>query len=137
MMKPASLRAALTQAVPELATTPDKLLVFIDQGKVIATQAKSLSYEYDYRLNVIVTDYAGSADNLMVAVLAWAKRHQSELLNYPSANSLSFEVDHLNHQSCDIALTLPLTERVIVTTDAAGVPHIEHADEPLPDWGEA
>ncbi len=137
MIKPASLRAALTQAIPELARAPDKLLVFIDQGKINATQAKSLSYEYDYRLNVIVTDYAGSADHLMVAVLTWAKRHQPELLSYPNATSLTFEVDQLNHQSCDIALTLPLTERVIVTMDAACSPHIEHADEPLPDWEKA
>ncbi len=136
MIKPTSLRTALIEALPHLKREPDKLLIFIDQGQVIATGARTLSFEYRYQLNVILTDYAESADMVMVALLSWAKRHQSELLNTPGKPSLSFEVDLLHHQSCDLSITLALSERVIVTQDKDGSPHIEHANEPVPAWEE-
>lgn len=136
MIKPSSLRTALIDALPHLKREPDKLLIFIDQGQVIATGARTLSFEYRYQLNVILTDYAESADTVIVALLAWAKRHQSELLSTTGQPSLSFEVDLLNHKSCDLSITLALTERVIVTQDKEGQPHIEHANEPVPAWEE-
>ncbi len=137
MIKPTSVRIALTEALPHLKHEPDKLLIFIDQGQIVATGASSLSFEYRYQLNVILTDYAGCADTVIVALLAWVKRHQSELLNTPGQPSLSFEADHLNHTSCDLSITLALMERVIVKQSKDGPPHIEHADEPLPDCEEA
>lgn len=136
MIKPSSLRATLIEALPQLKREPDKLLIFIDQGQILATGAHSLSFEYRYQLNVILTDYVGSADTVMVALLVWVKRHQLELLSTPGQPSLSFEVDHLNHESCDLSITLALTERVIVTQDKDGTPHSEHADEPLSAWEE-
>ncbi len=136
MIKPISLRTALIEALPHLKREPDKLLISIDQGQVIATGAPSLSFEYRYQLNVILTDYAGSANTVMAALLAWAKRHQLELLSTPGQPSLSFEVDFLHHGSCDLSITLALTERVIVTHDKEGLPHIEHANEPVPAWEE-
>lgn len=135
MIKPARLREALTQAWPVLQHDPDKLLVFIDQGHLVATAAPTLSFEYHYQLNLVLTDYAGSADEIMVALLSWIKRHQPELLapRDPHESRLCFEVDPLNHTTCDLSITLPLTERVIVTPDDTGSHRIEHADEPIPE----
>lgn len=132
MIKPASLRQALTLAAPTLQRDPDHLLVWINQGALVATPAQTLSFEYRYRLNVILTDYAGEVDPLFVALLNWVKSHQPDLLHPFAAhdNGITFEVDLLNHTSCDVSLALPLTERVIVTTRSDGSHQIEHAQEP-------
>jgi hypothetical protein len=59
MLKPDSLRNALYDAVPVLRTNPDMLRLFVDNGKIAATLAASLSFEKQYTLNVVVTDFTG------------------------------------------------------------------------------
>ena len=72
MLKPDSLRRALTDAVTVLKTNPDMLRIFVDNGSIASTLATSLSFEKRYTLNVIVTDFTGDFDLLIVPVLAWA-----------------------------------------------------------------
>jgi hypothetical protein len=67
------------RSIPELCDDPDKLLVFVDAGKVIATNEPALSFEYRYTLNTIITDFAGDADAVFAALIAWDKRNQSDL----------------------------------------------------------
>ena len=45
MNKPDSLRAHLLAAIPELKHNPDRLLIFIDNGKIRCTGAAGLSFE--------------------------------------------------------------------------------------------
>ena len=80
MNKPESLRTHLLAAVPELRHSPDRLLVFIDKGKLLCTAAASLSWEYGYELQIILTDFAGHPDAVMLPLLAWVRTNQSELL---------------------------------------------------------
>ncbi|MHA6159502.1 phage tail protein [Pseudomonas sichuanensis] len=132
MNKPDSLRAHLLQAVPDLQE--DRLLMFIDEGKVRCTAAASLSFEYGYNLQIILTDYASHPDAVMVPLLGWLKIHQSELLENldKSKEGVKFEADILDRTKVDLSITLPLTERVIVGADDQGNPTIEHAGEPQP-----
>ena len=106
MIKPASLRAAIAAAVPDLEQNPEKLQVFVDAGTIAATAGKSLSFEYRYTINLILLDYAGDADSVMIAVLVWVKRHQPDLVaNIDKQQSgVTFEVDHLNNDSCDLSI---------------------------------
>lgn len=136
MIKPASLRAAIAAAVPDLAANPDKFLVFADAGALAAAGTKSLSFEYRYTLNLILTDFAGDPDAVMIALLAWVQRNQSDLLNNPSTRSsaITFEVDHLNNTTCDLSIKLPLAESVMVTIGADGRPIAKHKEEPVPEW---
>jgi hypothetical protein len=136
MNKVVSVRRAITDAVPELHDNPDKLLVFVDAGKVIATSEPALSFEYRYTVNAIITDFAGDADAVFVALIAWVKRHQSDLFANADErmNAISFEVDHLTQTTCDLSIKLNLTESVVVGTDAAGTQTIEHVDEHVPEW---
>ncbi|WP_254304332.1 phage tail protein [Candidatus Sodalis sp. SoCistrobi] len=69
MLYPDSLRVALTAAVPYVAQPLDCLHIFIDDGAIISTLAPSLSFEYQYTLNLVITDYADSAEPLFVAIL--------------------------------------------------------------------
>ncbi|HCN4591937.1 TPA: phage baseplate assembly protein V [Escherichia coli] len=81
MLKPDSLRRALTDAVTVLKTNPDMLRIFVDNGSIASTLAASLSFEKRYTLNVIVTDFTGDFDLLIVPVLAWLRELARALRN--------------------------------------------------------
>lgn len=132
MMKPASLREALTAAVPDLARNPEKLHIFVDEGRVVATGARSLSFEYQYTLTMIVVDFGDSSNAIMVPLLAWLRVNQSELFFNPDLqrNGVRFEADILNHDTVDLAIKVPLTERVTVKVADGGY-QVTHQTEPV------
>ena len=132
MNKPESLRAHLLTTVAELQHNPDLLLIFIDNGKVRCTAAATLSFEYSYDLQIIFTAFAGHPDSVMLPVLGWISINQPELLeNYEKMQSgIQFEADILDKDKVDLGLTLRLTERVVVGTDAQGNTTVKHAGEP-------
>ena len=116
MLKPNSLRQHLVAAVPELRRDPDKLAIFVRDGKLATTGAGSLSFEYRYTLNLVLMDYASHADAIMVPVLAWLREHQPEIAENPDLRdkALRFEVEFLNAATVDLSVEIDLTERVIV-----------------------
>ncbi|WP_411020931.1 phage tail protein, partial [Salmonella sp. ZJHZ21_0176] len=81
--------------LPELKHDPERLLIFVDQGRIRATAAPGLSFEYSYTLNIILTDYTGSPDAVAVPLLAWVLVNQSELMtnHEKSKEAIQFEVD--------------------------------------------
>lgn len=133
MLKPASLRAALETALPELAANPDRLIIYIDQGRVENRAGASLSFEYRYRLNVVLLDYAQHASAAVVPILAWLRVNQPEVELNPAIGeqAFSFEAEILNHSAMDFAIRLQMSERVIVTQDPdTGETHARHVGEP-------
>ena len=134
--KPDSLRRLLREMVPHLKRDPEKLHIFLDEGNVIAGGAPSLSFEYHYVLNAIVTDYAGHPDTLMVPILSWLKVNQPEMLlnREKMREGFSFEAEILNNKTVDISIKLRLTERVGVKDDpVSGTRTVTHYDEPEVD----
>ncbi|MFV2945254.1 phage tail protein [Pseudomonas japonica] len=131
MNKPSNLREHLLAAVPDLARNPDRLMVFIDKGKVRCTAAPTLSFEYEYSLQLILTDFAGHPDTVMVPILGWVRVNQSELLANldKSAKGLEFEVDILDNSKVDMSIVLPLTERVLVKRNDEGTYDVSHPAE--------
>ena len=136
MKKPASLRAAIAAAVPDLAKNPDKFLVYVDAGSVVARKTKTMSFDYRYTLNLVLLDYAGDSDTVIIAALEWVAANQPELLAVDDKRQkgIEFIVDHLNNATCDLAINLDLTESVLVQTDGAGARTVTHLEEPVPDW---
>lgn len=135
MIKPAALREAVKKVLPALQNDPSKLLVFVDKGQIVSPGPGSLSFEYRYTLNLILTDISGSADAVMVAILEWAQVNQPELLAVSDdRNTITFEVDQVTHDTYDLSIELPLTEAVRVTKDAAGAQQIRHVVETAPEW---
>ena len=135
MLKPAQLRKALTDAVPVLQTSPDQLRMFVDNGRIVSTLASSLSFEYQYQVELLITDFTQDSDLVMVPILAWLREHQPDIMATPEKqqSGFKFKADMLNDASCDIAVYLQLTERVIVKQIDAGL-HVEHFPEPpLPE----
>ncbi|OQV40447.1 phage tail protein [Pantoea vagans] len=131
MNKPQSLRSALNKSVPYVADNPDRLHLFVDSGQLVATSAASLSWEYRYTLNVVITDFTGDQNLLMAPVLLWLRENQPDALQNREARErlFSFEVDILANDRCDISMDLKLTERVIATVED-GKAHIEAVPEP-------
>lgn len=135
MLKPGLVRRHLTDANPGLRRDPDKLHIFADKGRIVATGANSLSFEYQYTLNIIVTDYGGHADAIIVPLLAWIRVHQPDLLlnNERRRQGFRFEVEYLNQQSVDLSIEIDLTERVVVTKDGERMVAEHYGEPPDPD----
>lgn len=132
MNKHENLRAHLLATVAELKHNPDRLLIFIDNGKVRCTAAPSLSFEYSFELQIILTEFAGHPDSVILPILGWLSINQSELLeNLDKVKTgIQFEAEIIDTSKVDFSLTLPLTERVIVGRDADGNTTVKHAGEP-------
>jgi len=133
MNKPDSLRAHLLASVPGLKKNTERLLMFIDNGKVRCTAAASLSFEYTYSLQIILTDFAGHPDTVMLPILAWVRVNQSELLVNleKSEEGLKFEADIIDNTKVDMSISLPLTERVLLTRQDDGTFKATHPGESL------
>lgn len=131
MKKHQLLRQHLVAAVPALAVDPERLLVFVDAGGLNGTYSPGLSFEYRYTLELILRDFSGPPEGVMLPLLQWLTRHQPELLATPAnREKIVFEVDVLSDDLVDLAIKLPLTERVRVQRDGEGNLQLEHLPEP-------
>lgn len=131
MLKPKSLRNALEKAVPVLKNNPDMLRVFIDNGTVASTLAASLSFEHQYTLNLIVTDYRGDLDLLIVPINAWLRENQPDIMTTDEGKQRGFTylADINSDDSMDISINLHLTERTVVK-QVDKILHVQHLSEP-------
>lgn len=133
MYKPKSLRKALTDAVPDLARNPEMMRIFIDNGKLASTLATSLSFENQYTLNVVVTDFTGDIELLLVPIQAWLRIHQADIMTTDEGRKKGFTyfADINSNDSADISISLMLTERTLVREEGDKL-HIETVPEPQP-----
>ena len=127
MKKPESLRQTLQMFVPTLAADPSRLSIFVDKGR-IAAGAGSLSLEYRYTANIVVQDYAGEVDDLMVPILAWIAQHQPELLQRTDQEPFRFESELLDAETADVSIFIDLDEAVRVSAKEGGGFTAERAD---------
>jgi hypothetical protein len=137
MIKPESLRAHITAAVPELRRNPEQLLIFIENGTIVSTGSPGLSFEYRYTLTMILTDFAAHPDSIMVPLLAWLAVHQVELLqNFDKHGAIAFDAEVIANDKIDLSIKIPLTERVGVHPNEAGDGYnVEHYPEPEIETG--
>ncbi|MFL9898547.1 phage tail protein [Paraburkholderia fungorum] len=136
MIKPASLRAALVAAISSLKINPDALTVFIDRGSIAATGSRSLSFEYRYVCNALLLDFAGEADDVFIALVAWVRENQPDLVTNADerANGITYEIDILSNATVDISIKLTLTESVVVSIDGEGKRTVTHVDDAAEEW---
>lgn len=131
MKKPQSLRSHLLDAIPELRRDPERILIFVDEGTVRSTMANGLSFEYAYKLSIVLTDYAGDMAAISIPVLDWIRINQSELMaNLDKVSeSIKFNVEVLDNDCVDLVISFPLTERVIVKKNNDHL-NVDYPDEP-------
>lgn len=133
MKKPAALRAWLVQGLPELGSEAERLQLFVDRGRLVATRAPGpVGFEYRYTLNVVCQDFAGDEDALFVLLLVWLRTHQPDILDGRDAEGppLQFVADNLGQDKVDLSIDLPLTEAVTTRPRDDGAFDIVHLDEP-------
>lgn len=136
MLKPNSLRKALIDSVPILEKNPDMLRLFIDNGRIASTLAASLSFEKQYTLNVIVTDFVGEIDLLLVPIVAWLREHQPDIMTTDEGRKkgFTFYTDINNDNSIDVSINLLLTERTLVKSVGNAL-HVQNISEPsIPEF---
>lgn len=132
MEKIRSLRAAIEAAIPDLARNPERLLLFVDKGKIASTSRVHASFEYRYEAEVLLVDFSDHLDKVVVACILWAQAHEPDIFQRwrETGEGISFEAELRNENDVDISLKMPLTERVIVRQQPDGSVYIEHAGEP-------
>jgi len=132
MLKPNSLRAAIETALPELKKDPDRIKIYIDKGRIISRLTPGFAFEYRYRLNALLIDYAGHPDTVMLSLIAWLRIHQPDLfLNHDTADqAITFEVDIIDAKTVDIAFEIELSETVRAVAREGGGHDLVHELEP-------
>lgn len=140
MKKPNQIRKALEESQPFFVQNPDRLQLYTDGGQVVCTGANSLSYEYRYTLNIIVTDYSDDIAKIIVPILAYLRVNQPELFENPQRreNAFKFITDYNNNNTLDLSIEIQLTERVVQKTDEKGNITLQYAPEPTwaTDWAD-
>ncbi|CAJ8346016.1 bacteriophage tail completion protein R [Burkholderia pseudomallei] len=136
MNKPNSLRAALVAALPQLSASPDQLLVFVNEGRIEATGTRTAPFDYEYECEIIIRDFVGSADDVMIAVVEWARSNQPDLVTNRDErrDGMTFVADILSNNAVDLGLKVKLSESVVVGTDEAGNRTVEHIDDAADEW---
>lgn len=120
MKKPETLRTLLLAAVPGLKTKPENLAMFVDKGRIAARAGGTLSLEYRYTLNIVVQDYAGAVNDIMIPILAWIADHQPDLLQGNDPEPFGFESELLDADTADVSIMIELSEAVRVTAKDGG-----------------
>ena len=134
MEKPALLRAEIEKHLPEIKNNPEKLTLFVQNGRVFGNK-HTLGHEVRYTLALMIDGYTGDTGILNAVILNWARRHQPDLLapGHVPDNAYRLEADILDNQSCDLLIELALSERITVTADNNGQVTVRHQKPPTED----
>lgn len=132
MQKPASLRAALTAALPELRQEPDRLSLWVEDGAVRTRQTASQGFAFEYPLSVLLREVKTDIAIAVHAINRWLRRHQPDLLAANKAESFKFETDIISEGVSDILFTVQLIENVAITDAEGGGWSIDYLVEPDP-----
>jgi hypothetical protein len=131
MRKADSLRQHLTQWLPDLKAHPDRLAVYLESGQVRTRLSKTPSFGYAYTLKIGLWDFAGSADSVIVPLLAWIEREQPQLLRKADSQPFTFEAELLDSGAYDLLISIDLGETVLVIPRADGSGYdVQHPPEP-------
>ncbi|MGC0152679.1 phage tail protein [Chromobacterium vaccinii] len=135
MNKPASLRAALEAALPELRDNPDRLQMLVEDGG-ISTAPGRLSFGYRYTLKTLILDYAGHLDQVIIPLRAWIEQNEPPLIQNAELREkgFRFEVDWVKADAVDLQITLQLSEAVRVERLPGGDIRATHLGEPVAEW---
>lgn len=135
MKKPASLRHALTAALPEYQSQPDNLRLFVDKGRLVSRATPGLGYEWRYTLRLEFEDCTSSPDAIAIPLLLWLRQHQPErLLEFAREDTaLGFSADIIDDRTWDLAWAFELAEAVVLAPRPGGGWDVTYVGEPQLD----
>jgi hypothetical protein len=129
--KPERFRTALLAALPDLANDPQRLSIFVEKGKLVASGTERAGWQYSYQLTAILQDFAGDMDTLATTVIAWVAVEQPDMLKNPmhAERGIRFECELMTSELADVSIEIDLTEAVLAGNDAT----FDHPAEPPAD----
>lgn len=132
MKKPADLRAHLVAYLPELATDPERLRVWIEQGTVKTTQSANLNFELRYQLNIAIIDFAGDPLMPIALINDWLRSNQPDVVASQAASGYDVQVDFMTNSIADLGFTLPLSEIILCRprTTGGGWEYMSRPEDP-------
>ncbi|EIJ69416.1 phage tail protein [Pasteurella bettyae] len=136
MKKLNQIRNVFEKSNPFFVKNPDKLQLWIDDGKVIRTGTENLSFYFEYKLNIVVTDYPEDIATLTVPILSYLQINQPELFQNTNLreSAVKFTPDFNNNNTADIHFEIShMTERVLVTDKKDDSVIIDYKPEPVWD----
>lgn len=134
MHKANSLRGFIAQFFPQLATDPQRLRMWVETGQIRATDTAHRHFEWEYKLKVMIEEFAGDASGLVVVINEWCRRYQPDVLRLDTG--YPFQADILDDGTYDVLFTLPLSDPVRVTDRIGGGWNCEARDDPTPFFEE-
>lgn len=117
MKKLNHLREYLINAIPALKRSPERLLVFVENGSISYHDGGNLSHQYSFPARLVITDWHEDVDKFMLPVLEWLTQFEP---GFNPVDVIRFDAEILNHEKVDLALTINLTEKVIVKKSCDG-----------------
>lgn len=122
MIKIDSLRASLELALPELRSDPDKLVIFIDRGRIVSRLSPGLAFEYRYEATLWLEGFTGGSDRVMVPLLLWLRTNQPDIFQRfdRDDNAIAFMADIIDSTTADVMIKFELTEGVVATARLDG-----------------
>lgn len=139
--KPDSLKEALTSVLDvrhHISDNPDRLQIEILEGTVHATAAPGFGFRYAYEIAVGVLDYTGELDEIMIPLLLWLERWETDYLqnHAQTQRGIRFERQRLNDEAANIMFTLQLTEAVsFQKREDGGYDAVHRRSQPRSDTG--
>lgn len=132
MNKIGSLRTALEAANPWVRTNPDRLVIFVDKGRLVSRLTPGLGWEWRYAVRMEFHDFTGSPDEIALPLVIWLREHQPDLfLDFTRDESaLGFAADIIDASTWDIVFAFELTEAVTVATNPGGGWTVDRLPEP-------
>lgn len=135
MRKIDSLCETLRAAIPEAASDPTALRVWIDRGQAQARQTGSNAFALAFRLNVLAVGVKTDLSLITLAVTRWLRANQPDLLQ-PGKDSFTFDADILDNDTADVLIQIDLTQNYEVTV-VDGVELVEAIEQTDPVIEEA
>jgi hypothetical protein len=128
-MKPNDLRAFIVAALPDFATDPERLAMWIEKGRIRSPMTASRNFEWEYTLNITLQDFTGEPAILFLVINDWLRTNQPELVQPGAKHGYVFEADVVDESTVDLHVQLDLTERTGVTANADGTDALQQLDD--------
>ena len=122
MAKHDILRTYLVDQLPELARNPDKLLIYMTGGRLVARYGANLGFEQRAKLAIDVLGFTGSPAQFFLPLVLWLRRYEPAVLqNHDKGDEqIAYEIDILDNGAVDISVQLPMSEAVDVLPQPDG-----------------
>lgn len=105
------LRNHILQRVSTLQKSPERLIIFIENGSIDFSAGNNLSHKYHFPARLVITDWHESVDLIILPILEWLRAYEP---GFNPSEIIRFDAEILNHEKVDLSLTINLTELVIV-----------------------